>query len=520
MTSERANNNSLPNDPKSYWIDSAELPVFPALENDIETEVAIVGGGISGITTAFLLAKEGLKVTLLESTRLLNGTTGHTTAKVTAQHGLIYDELIGHFGVDIAKLYYAANEDAAHFIENLIEKHGIECDYQKESAFIYSTSESDRQSLENEAKAYREIGIDGGFIDHIALPISTIGAVEMKNQAQFHPLKYLAHLVKEITEHGVQIFEETTAINMEHGEPAIIHTRNGIKVKAKYVVSASHFPFHDGKGYFARLYPKRSYVIAVKPEKSFPDGMYISSSKPTRSFRSVKINGEDMLLVIGDSHKTGQGVPEIEHYEALEKEAVKTFGAQQVLYRWSAQDLVTPDKVPYIGRISESHDNVFVATGFRKWGMAHGTLSGMLISDLILGRDNPYEKLYAPSRFPLDPSMKTFVKENMNVAAHLIGGKLDRPDKEMKDIQDNEGAVITIKGKRAGAYKDNSGELFVVDTTCTHMGCEVNWNSGDKTWDCPCHGSRFSYEGEVIEGPAEEPLKRIDPEKIDYSTST
>ncbi|GIN21281.1 MAG TPA: FAD-dependent oxidoreductase [Bacillus bacterium] len=520
MTSENANKNTLPDDPKSYWLDSVDIAAYPPLEKDIETEVAVVGGGISGITTAFLLAKEGFQVTLLESTRLFNGTTGHTTAKVTAQHGLIYDELIGNFGVDSVKLYYSANKDAADFIENYINQHGIDCDYQKESAYVFSTEESDRQSLEKEAKAYEKIGVNGGFVDEIPLPIPVIGAVEMKNQAQFHPLKYLAHMVKEMTRQGVQIFEGMTAINMEHGDPAVVHMRNGIKVKAKFVVSASHFPFHDGKGYFARLYPKRSYVVAVKPEQSFPNGMYISSNKPTRSFRSVKINGEDMLLVIGESHKTGQGVPEIDHYEALEKDAAKLFGAKKVLYRWSAQDLVTPDKVPYIGRISENHSNVFIATGFRKWGMAHGTLSGMLISDLITGRDNPYEKLYAPSRFPLDPSFKTLVKENMNVAAQLIGGKFERPDKEIKDIRQDEGAVITIKGKRAGAYKDHNGELFVVDTTCTHMGCEVNWNSGDKTWDCPCHGSRFGYDGKVIEGPADQPLKRIDPDRIDYSTST
>lgn len=520
MTGERTNNHSLPNDPKSYWIDSAEIPSFQLLEKDIETEVAIVGGGISGITTAYLLAKEGLQVTVLESTRLLNGTTGHTTAKVTAQHGLIYDELINHFGVESTKLYYSANEDAAAFIEDYIKEHSIDCDYQREDAYIFSSSESDRQTLKQEANAYEKIGIDGGFIDNIPLQIPAIGAVVMKNQAQFHPLKYLGQMVKDMTELGVQVFEGNAAINMDHGDPAVIHMRNGVKVKAKYVVSASHFPFHDGKGYFARLYPKRSYVVAVKPEQSFPGGMYISSDKPTRSFRSVKINGEDMLLVIGDSNKTGQGKPEIEHYQALEEDAVKLFGAKEILYRWSAQDLVTPDKVPYIGRISANHENVFVATGFRKWGMAHGTLSGMLISDLIIGRDNPYKHLYAPSRFPLDPSLKTFVKENMNVAAHLISGKFDRPDKEIKDINQDEGAVITIKGKRAGAFKDNNGELYVVDTTCTHMGCEVNWNSGDKTWDCPCHGSRFAYDGEVIEGPADQPLKRIDPDKIDYSTST
>ncbi|MFD1706584.1 FAD-dependent oxidoreductase [Siminovitchia sediminis] len=512
--------NQLPKDPKSYWIDSIDLQEFSALEQDIVTEVAIVGGGISGITTALLLAKEGMNVTLLESTRLLNGTTGHTTAKITAQHGILYDELISHFGLENTKLYYSANEKAAHFMENLIQEYGIDCDYQKESAYIISSSDSDRQKLENEAKAYEKLGIDGGFVDKTPLKFPTIGAVEMKNQAQFHPLKYLAHLVGELKTMGVQIFERSTAVRMEQGDPAVIHMRNGNRVKAKYVVSASHFPFHDGKGYFARLYPKRSYVIAVKQTEAYPGGMYITSDKPTRSFRSVKINGEDMLLVIGESNKTGQGIPEIEHYEALVKDAVNYFNAKEVLFRWSAQDLVTPDKVPYIGRISKNHRNVFVATGFRKWGMAHGTFSGMLISDLILEKDNPYEEFYAPSRFPLDPSVKTFVKENMNVAAQLIGGKLDRPDKEIKDIQENEGAVITIKGKRAGAYRDSSGNLFVVDTTCTHMGCEVNWNSGDRTWDCPCHGSRFAYHGEVVEGPADQPLKRIDPNQIDFSSST
>lgn len=520
MSSEKKSRTSLPEEPKSFWIDSAEIPSFPRLENDMDTEVAVIGGGITGITTAFLLAKEGLKVTLLESTRLLNGTTGHTTAKVTAQHGLIYDKLINHFGVDNTKLYYSANEDAANFVENYIKHHGLDCDYRKESAYVYSNSESDRQKLEKEVKAYEKLGIAGGFVNNIPLQIPAIGAVEMKKQAQFHPLKYLVHMVKEMLEHGVKVFEGETAVNMEYGAPAVVNMRNGIKVRANYVVSASHFPFHDGKGYFARLYPKRSYVLAVKPVQSYPGGIYISSDKPTRSYRSVKIHGEEMLLVSGDNHKTGQGNPEIEHYEALEKDAVKLFGAKEVLYRWSAQDLVTPDKVPYIGRISENHDNVFVATGFRKWGMAHGTLSGLLIRDLITGKDNPYAKIYAPSRFPLDPSLKTFMKENMNVAAQLISGKFDRPDKEIKDIGHDEGAVITIKGKRAGAYMDGEGKLFVVDTTCTHMGCEVNWNSGDRTWDCPCHGSRFAYDGKVVEGPADQPLKRIDPDEIDYSAST
>ncbi|MBM7717457.1 glycine/D-amino acid oxidase-like deaminating enzyme/nitrite reductase/ring-hydroxylating ferredoxin subunit [Bacillus thermophilus] len=510
---------NIPKDPKSFWVDSTNIPSYPQLEHDMSVEVAVIGGGITGITTAHLLAEEGFQVALFESTRLMNGTTGHTTAKVTAQHELIYDELISHFGQSGAKLYFEANMEAAHFIENYIRKHQIDCDYKKEDAYVYATKESERQKLEKEAKAYEKLGIEGGIVDKIPLPVQTSGAIVMKNQAQFHPLKYLIHLVQNLEKKGVQIFEQTVAMRMEQDNPLVIRMKNNTKVQAKYVVSASHFPFHDGKGYFARLFPDRSYVLAVRPEVSFPGGMYITAGKPTRSFRSVTINGEEMLLVIGENHKTGQGIPEKDHYEALKQEAMNVFQAKEILYKWSAQDLITPDKVPYIGRVSQTQPNMFIATGFRKWGMAHGTLSGFIIRDLIMGKENRYEHLYTPSRFKADPSLKKIIKENINVAGQLVGGKLELPDKEIKDIQSGEGAAISIKGKRAGAYKTPDGKLYVVDTTCTHMGCEVNWNSAETTWDCPCHGSRFSYDGQVLEGPADQPLPQIDPQKSDHTSS-
>lgn len=509
----------MPENPQSYWIESTNLSKFPQLERDLEVEVAIIGGGMTGITTAYNLIKEGFQVAIFEASSVLNGTTGHTTAKVTAQHGVIYDELISHFGEDSAKLYYQANMDAGAFIEDCINLHGIECDYRKENAYIYATSNDQLQKVEKEADAYQKLGIDGGFTKDIPLDLKALGAVVMKNQAQFHPLHYLTRLLEYVKENGGEIYENTVATKMDEGDPVTVHFRNGKKVRAKYVISASHFPFHDGQGFFARLEATRSYILAVKSEKTFPGGVYINAAKPARSIRSVTINGEEMLLIAGDNHKTGQGKPEIEHYEALEKFATENFGTKNIMYRWSAQDLATLDKVPYIGRISSGHDNVFVATGFRKWGMTTSTVAALLITNLIIGKSSPYDDLFSPSRFVADPSIKKIVKANANVAANLIGGKLDRPDKEMKDIKDGEGAAITIKGGRAGAYKTESGELFVVDTTCTHMGCEVNWNSGDRTWDCPCHGSRFSYEGEVVEGPAQKPLKRIDPDSIDYTTS-
>ena len=519
MSKDQSSKKILQKDPASYWLESTSRTAFPQLDKDIDVEVAIVGGGITGITAAYALVKEGFDVAVIEASSLLSGTTGHTTAKISAQHGLIYDELINHFGMEQTKLYYQANMEARKFIEECIQLHGIECEFQTEDAYIYTNDQTEVTKLKKEAKAYEALGIDGGYIDKIPLTIPIIGAVVMKDQAQFHPLKYLDHLLKYIQEAGAQIYENTVAIDMVNGDPATVNIKNGAKVRAKYVISASHFPFHDGQAYFSRLYPKRSYVVAAKSAQTFPGGMYISAEKPTRSIRSVNINGEEALLVVGDGHKTGQGEPEIGHYEALEAFAKESFAAKEFLYRWSAQDLETPDKVPYIGRISEGNPNIFIASGYRKWGMSHGTAAGLLISDLIIGKENPYENLYIPTRFNADPSLKNIVKENLNVAAHLIGGKLERPDKEIKDIKEGEGAAITIKGRRAGAYKTESGELFVVETTCTHMGCEVNWNSGDSTWDCPCHGSRFSYEGEVVEGPADLPLKRIDPDSIDYTTS-
>ncbi|MCJ8006554.1 glycine/D-amino acid oxidase-like deaminating enzyme/nitrite reductase/ring-hydroxylating ferredoxin subunit [Lederbergia wuyishanensis] len=510
----------LPDQLSSYWLKSTNLPSFPQIKQDLNVDVAIIGGGITGITTAYLLVKEGYQVTVIEASTILNGTTGHTTAKVTAQHGLIYDELIQHFGEEKARLYYEANKEAAEQIAEIIKLHGIDCDYKTEDAYVYTNSNDYVQNLKKEYEAYKRLGIKGDFVDSIPLDLGNIkGAVVMKNQAQFHPLQYLSELVDFIKDSGGEIYEQSVATHMDIEDKPIVHLKNGAKITAQHVISATHFPFHDNRGYFARLHPERSYVVAAKPEKSFSGGMYINAEKPTRSIRSVKVEGEEILLFSGDGHKTGQGEPEKEHYESLEKFAKEEFGAKEILYRWSAQDLVTEDKLPFIGCNNADDKRVLVATGYRKWGMTTSMVAAQLMKDILIGKENRYEEIFSPSRFTADPGIKTIVKQNMNVAANLISGKFERPDKEMKDIKEGEGAVVSIKGGRAGAYKTMDGQLYVVDTTCTHMGCEVNWNSADQTWDCPCHGSRFSIEGDVIEGPAERPLKKIDPNSIDYTTS-
>ncbi|MDT8861914.1 FAD-dependent oxidoreductase [Alkalihalobacillus sp. MEB130] len=502
---------SMPNQPEPYWRDSVDLPSFPSLEKDEEVDVAIVGGGISGLTTAYLLSREGVKVGLLEADVLLNGTTGHTTAKITAQHGAIYNEFISHLGEEKTRLYYEAAKDALQFIQNLVNEEQIDCDFSNEDAYLYTTMNRGVKKLEKENDAYQKLGIEGGLVDSIPLNLPVKSALVMKNQAQFHPLKYLSFLVNKIKENGGKIFENTVAVDIKQQPKPVIMTRNGPKLKANNVVVASHFPFYDGGGlYFSRMYVERSYVLAAKVKGECPDGMYLSVDSPSRSLRYTMRDGEKLAIIGGEEHKTGQGVNTQYHYEALEQYGMELFSDIDIQYRWSAQDMVTLDKLPYIGKISRTHPNIFVATGYRKWGMTNGTMAGLLLSDLILKRKNRYEVLYRPSRFIADPSVKKFITHNADVAKQLLQGKFDKSELHPDDVKNDESAVVTVNGKRAGAYRDKEGHLHVVDTTCTHMGCEVHWNHGDRTWDCPCHGSRYSYEGDVIEGPAKKPLTKIE----------
>lgn len=501
---------TMPRFPEPYWKEE-EIPSFEKLKSDTATDIAVVGGGITGITTAYLLAKEGFNVTLLESGDLINGTTGHTTAKVTAQHGLLYDDLINHLGEEKASLYYQSQAEALHFIRGITSQRKIECDFSNQDAFIYAESKKSAKKLEKEMEAYQKLGISGEISDSIPFNIDTKAVLSMKNQAQFHPLKYLKPLLQDFLAAGGKVYEHTTASDIEEGENPHVVTNEGFKVQCKHVVIASHFPFADFKGfYFAKMHPERSYSIGVKTKKDYPGGMYYSADKPSRSLRTTPFNGEELIIVGGESHKTGQGSNTVKHYEALEGFAEEVLGITEYPYRWSSQDLFTLDMVPFIGPITSKQKNIYVATGFRKWGMTLGTAAAFLIKDLILERENVYADLFNPARFEADPSIKKFIATNTNVAAHLVKGKLEPAEKKKEELKADEGAVVKINGKRTGAYKDGNNELHLVDRTCTHMGCECEWNQAERTWDCPCHGSRFSYKGDVVEGPAVKPLKKVE----------
>ncbi|MBM6616857.1 FAD-dependent oxidoreductase [Bacillus suaedaesalsae] len=501
----------LPQFPEPFWRDTTKLPSFQSLREDTTADVVIVGGGITGLTTAYRLSKEGVKVVLLEAGKLLNGTTGHTTAKITAQHGLIYDEFIQHFGVEKAKQYYNANSEALNFINKTTKELHIDCDLIQDDAYIYTNDDSYISKIEKEAEAYRKLGISGEMVSSMPLEVEMKRALVMKDQAQFHPLKYFKTLIQSMIDKGTRIFEHTTVDDIEKGTNPTVVTKSGHRVTCNYVVVGSHFPFYDGKGfYFTRMYSERSYLLAARTKKKYPGAMYITAEEPTRSLRYTPYEGENLVIIGGENHKTGHGTNTMKHYEELATYGDSLFEIEGIVNRWSAQDLTTLDKLPYIGTITENTPNIFVATGYRKWGMTNGTSAGLILSDLIVNGNSPYEELFSPSRFYTDPSLKQLIKQNSDVAGHFIAGKLDMTHQKIEELQNNEGAVVKVNGQRAGCYKDINGKLHIVDTTCTHMGCEVEWNDGERTWDCPCHGSRFSFDGNVIEGPAKKPLKRID----------
>lgn len=496
------NQNGFKTPPESYWLASTARTSYPALEEDIKVDVAIVGGGMTGITSAYLLKKEGLRVAVIDADRIVQGTTGHTTAKITSQHELIYNKIKNYMGEEKARQYAKANETAISTISDLIKKEGINCDFHWEPAYIYTLMDSYVQQIADETNAAASLGIKASFLESVPLPFQVKGAVRFDGQARFHPRKYLLALAKKIEGDGSYIFEHTRIVDINEGNPCTVVTKQGKKVIAGNVIIASHFPCFDGMGfYFARMYPERSYAMAVKVKEEFLGGMYINAEEPGRSLRSQESDAGKIVIFSGEHHKTAHGTDMYKHYENLLEFAKQHYDVQELLYRWSTQDYTTLDKVPYVGRLTSKTPNIYVATGFRKWGMTNSTAAAMIIKDLIVKGENPWTEVYDPARFVPNPSITSFISINADVAANLIAGKL-RPVSNDIDIEKGEAKAVEIEGQKMGVYRDEKGQLHTVDTTCTHMGCELKWNDAEKSWDCPCHGSRFTYEGEIVEGPA------------------
>ena len=500
----------LPGKPVPYWIDSTPPTAFPALEGDVAVDVAVLGGGIAGITTAYLLKQAGATVAVLEAHRVVERVTGHTTAKITSLHDLIYDHLISQFGQERAQLYADAQQSAIERIASLVEARNIACDFRRTASYTYTESEQDLDAIRAEVAAATRLGLPASFVERTPLPYAVKGAITFANQAEFHPRKYLLALVETLPGGGSHVFEGTRALDIEDGEPCRVTTRRGT-VTAKDVVIATHFPYHDPALYFAALFPKRSYVLGCRLHGPAPQGMFIGMEPGHHTIRSTPAAGGEVVLIGGEDHKTGQGGDTRERYRRLEAWARERFDVRSVDYRWATQDNETPDRVPYIGKLSALSRRLYVATGFGGWGMTNSMVAATLLSDMILGRDNPWAAVFAPSRFTPRSSARPLVAENVNVARQFVGGRFSAQEAEsVHALRPGEGTVANLGGDRVAVSRDAQGALHAVSAVCVHMGCIVAWNGAEQSWDCPCHGSRYDARGRVIHGPANEDLREVD----------
>lgn len=488
----------------SVWLDTAPVaPAHPQLEQDVSADVAVLGGGIVGITTALLLAEEGADVVLLEADRLAHGVSGFTTAKVSSQHGFAYERLRAHHGPEAARLYGAVNEAALAWIAARVERDGIDCDFRRRASYAYVASASERGRAEREAQAAAGAGLPASLVETTPLPYPVAAAVRFDHQADFHAVRYLLALASRLPDLGSRIFERTRAVEVDDGVRGgcVVKTAGG-RVTAGRVVVATHVPFLDRSLAFARVHPQRSYAIACRVRGELPDGMHISADTPTRSVRTVPLDGEELLLVGGEGHRPGAREDTEQRYRRLEVFARQHWDVVTVDYRWSSQDGISVDRLPYVGRMPRSR-RVLLATGFGKWGMTGGTAAALLLADLVAGRASPAERLFDPSRLAPRASAKRLLVENAHAAQRLLGDRLSHPpERAPVDLRPGEAAIVRHDGERVAAYRDEQGTLSAVSPVCTHLGCQVAWNAAERSWDCPCHGSRFAPDGAVLEGPA------------------
>ena len=492
----------------SVWLATGPERTFGDLDQDVRADVAVIGGGIVGITTALLLQEAGVDVVLLEASRLAHGVSGHTTAKVTSQHGLAYAELRSRFGPAGAHTYADANQAALEWIAARVAADGIDCDFRRRSAYAYVTSPADRHKIDQEVEAADQAGLPAWLAETTPLPFAVEAAVRFDNQAEFHAGRYLAALADRLTAAGGRVFERSHAVEVGSDGDRVVKTPGG-RVTTGHVVVATHFPFLDRSLAFARLSPQRSYAILCRIAGAPPEGMFISGDSPSRSVRGVPLDGEELLLVGGEGHRTGTGGDTRVRYRRLETFAREHWDVRSVDYRWSAQDNTTLDGVPYVGSLTPWDEHVLMATGFAKWGMTGGTAAAMMLADRILGKDNPWASLFDPGRLTLHASLPRFVKENTEIGLRFVGDRLTRPGRRsLADLSPGEGAIVRHGGEKVAAFRDDDGTVTALSPVCSHLGCQVAFNAAERSWDCPCHGSRFAVDGSVLQGPAVHRLER------------
>lgn len=476
---------------KSVWSESYNIKKRRVLEKDIEIEVAVVGGGIAGLLTAYLLKEKGKKVVVIDRREILQGNTLNTTAKITFQHDLIYDKLIKEYKKEGAQQYLKANQAAIEKYKKIISENNVDCDFEERDAYVYTFDEV--VQMENEYEAAMQLGIEAELVNEIELPFKVAKALKFKKQNQFNPIKFLNFIAKDL-----KIYENTKAIDITSG---VVTTDKG-KIKAKHIVVATHFPIINTPGYyFLRMHQDRSYVVAFENAQNIK-GMYIDENKNGYSFRSYN----DLLLVGGSSKRTGSN-EEGGSYDNIIEFTKKFYPDATPKYRWSAQDCMTSDGIPFIGEYSNDMKDVYVATGFNKWGMTSSMVAALIITDKITKTFNDYCDIFSPNRYDVTASIKNTLKDVGYTAYNFIAQRVRIPTEAAEDIREGCGGIVTYNGETVGVYKDEKGEIYAVSTKCPHLGCELKWDADELSWDCPCHGSRFDYKGNLLNSPAIKELK-------------
>jgi glycine/D-amino acid oxidase-like deaminating enzyme/nitrite reductase/ring-hydroxylating ferredoxin subunit len=485
----------------SPWLDGIDRPPRPTLDRDLRVDVAVVGGGIVGVTTAHRLQRAGVSVAVLEGRRVGDGVSGHTTAKLTSLHGLTYASLASAHGIEVAGAYAAANQAGLEATASLVEELAIDCDFRRKPNLTYTEEAGERDSIEDEVRVANAAGLRASYLEDTDLPFAIAAAVRVDDQAEFHPVRYLLGVAAALDDPEPSVYEHTRAVGVSGG--AVV-TEGGHRVEAERVIVATQLPFLDRGLFFARAHPERSYALTVEATGPLPQAMYLSTESPAHSLRAVRWDGRELLIVAGEAHRLGAREPD-RCFEALERFARERCGATAVVHRWAAHDYMPEDGLPYIGRLWPGSDQVLTATGMRKWGLAMGAAAASMLADRVLERENDWSGVFDPWRVPPLRAAKPLLEHNVASGLHFLGDRLRRGG-SADELAPGEGRVVGAGLAQHAAYRDDAGVLHELSARCTHLGCIVRWNAAERTWDCPCHGSRFDTRGQVLSGPASQPL--------------
>lgn len=493
-----------------YWAEHETAARHPRFSGQATFDVAVVGAGITGITTALLLKRAGRKVALLDMQRVVSAQTGHTTAHLTQLIDHRYHLIEHRFGLEGARLVARSQRDAIEQIAALVAEHRLECGFRRVPAYLYTENALHVEAdLHREHDAGKRAGLPVSLTTEVPLPYPVKAALRLEDQAQLHPRAYLLPLVERLVGDGSQVFENTLVTAAHDGSPCRVETQDGV-ITAQQVVMATDAPSLNKVFLTTKVAPYRSYAIAVRLRKPLPYGLYWDTEDPYHYLRMHEAVSGHLCIVGGEDHKVGQDDAEAA-FERLEAWTRSRLDVVSLEYRWSGQILEPSDGLAYIGRNSASR-NIYVGTGYSGTGITWGTLAGMILSDLILGRPNPYAELYSATRIKPLAQAKAYLSENVDYPYHLLKDRLAPGDvASIEEVPRGEGRIVRTGFKRLACFRDERGEVTTLSPVCTHMGCHVAWNGAEKSWDCPCHGGRYDARGRVITGPARRDLKPVEP---------